>query len=148
MRMTTRWSVAGLLVGSLFCPTQALARLSRPVALPAVLREDEAAFAINDSGEALAAYPSTKDGKPVVIVARLSSGGKLRDRQVVALPAGAVSAIYDAAEGKSVSVALADDGQVVVADAYEDACCESVGIATWRLGGAPPVLSSALLGSG
>jgi hypothetical protein len=82
-----------------------------------------------------------KDGKPVVIVARLTSDGKLRHRQVVTLPAGALSAIYDAAEGKAVSVALAADGQVVLADAYEDACCESVGVATWRLGGAPPALT-------
>jgi hypothetical protein len=141
MRVTAGWIVAGVLAGSLSCPTLGIARLSRPVALPAVLRAQEAAFAINDSGEALTAYPSKKDGKPVVIVAQLAGGGKLRDRQVVALPAGALSAIYDAAEGKSVSVALADDGQVVVADAYEDACCESVGVATWRLGGAPPVLT-------
>jgi hypothetical protein len=141
MRTTTRWIVAGLLVGSLSSATPALARLSRPVALPAALGEEEAAFAINDSGESLVAYPSVKDGKPVVIVARLTGSGKLRDRQIVALPAGALSAIYDSAEGKSVSVALADDGEVVVADAYKDACCESVGVATWRFGGAPPVLT-------
>ncbi len=139
--MTTRLIVAGLLVGAMSCPTLALARLSRPVALPGVLREDEAAFAINDSGEALAAYPSMKDGRPVVIVARLASDGKLTDQQAVALPLGALSAEGGEPGAKSLSLALSDDGQVALGDANYDACCDSAGVATWRFGSAPPVLA-------
>jgi hypothetical protein len=40
-----------------------------------------------------------------------------------------------------VSLALADNGQVALGDANDDACCDSAGVATWRFGSKPPVLA-------
>ncbi len=136
--------IAALLVVVLVFPASVCAAgLSRPIVLSTVLGTEEAGdaqFAINDSGQAVVAYPSFGDGMPVVVVARLARDGKLRNRQIVGLPAKSVSSEGGEAGAAPLDLALADDDQVALVDTNYDACCDSVGISTWMLGARPPVL--------
>ena len=120
------------------------AGLSRPIILSPVLGAEEAqrsVFAINDSGQAVVAYPSYRDGMPVVIVASLGRDGGLKDPQIVRLPAKSVSAEGAEAGATPLDLALANNDQVALVDANYDACCDSVGVSSWRLGASPPVLA-------
>jgi hypothetical protein len=135
-----------LLMALFGCPAVVRAAgLGRPMVLASVLGRggelSSSVFAINDSGRAVAAYPSYRHGKPVVIVARLGRKGGLKDPQIVSLPAKSVSAEGEEAGATPLDLALADDGRMALVDTNYDACCESVGVSSWRLGARPPVLA-------
>jgi hypothetical protein len=139
------FTISALLIVLFACPALVdAAGLSRPVILSSVFgteEEQRSVFAINDSGQAVAAYPSYRDGMPVVIVARLERDGRLKDPQIVRLPAKSVNADGSEAGATPLDLALADNDQVALIDANYDACCNSVGVASWRLSARPPVLA-------
>jgi len=139
------FTISALLVALFAFPALVhAAGLSRPIILSPVLgREEEqrSVFAINDSGQAVVAYPSHRDGMPVVIVASLARDGGLKDPQIVSLPAKSVGAEGAEAGATPLDLALANNDQVALVDANYDACCDSVGVSSWRLGARPPVLA-------
>jgi hypothetical protein len=121
-------TISALLIALLGYPALVhAAGLGRPFVLPRVLgleEEQRSVFAINDSGQAVVAYPSYRDGMPIVIVARLGRDGGLKDPQIVSLPAKSVSAEGTEAGATPLEVALSNNDQVAVVDANYDAPME------------------------
>lgn len=145
MRRVMTSTISALLVTLFAYPALVhAAGLGRPIILSPVLGtqgEQRSVFAIDDSGQAVAAYPSYRDGMPVVIVARLARDGGLKDPQIVRLPAKSVDAEGSEAGATPLDLALANNDQVALIDANYDACCNSVGVSSWRLSARPPVLA-------
>jgi hypothetical protein len=145
MRRVMAATISALLIALLGYPALVRAEgLGRPFVLPRVLgleEEQRSVFAINDAGQAVVAYPSFRDGMPVVIVARLRRSGRLKDPQIVSLPAKSVGAEGTEAGATPLDIALSNNDQVALIDANYDACCDSVGVSSWRLGTSPPALA-------
>ena len=59
----------------------------------------------------------------------------------MSLPAKSVSAAGAEAGATPLEIALANNDRVALIDANYDACCDSVGVSSWRLGASPPVLA-------